>query len=79
MRDATAASDEALMSAYRDGDNGAFEILYHRHRGGLYRFLLRQCGTAAVAEELFQDVWMNLIRARRRYLPQARFATIFTG
>jgi len=63
------------MIAYRDGDAAAFERLYRRHRGGLYRFLLRQCGGAAVAEELFQDVWMNLIRARERYVPQARFAT----
>jgi RNA polymerase sigma-70 factor (ECF subfamily) len=75
MSDDDDASDEALMIAYRDGDAGAFERLYRRHRGGLFRFLLRQCGGAAVAEELFQDVWMNLIRARQRYVPQARFAT----
>jgi RNA polymerase sigma-70 factor (ECF subfamily) len=75
MRDAGEASDEALMTAYRDGDASAFERLYGRHRGGLYRYLLRQCGKAAVAEELFQDVWLNLIRARSRYVPDARFAT----
>jgi RNA polymerase sigma-70 factor (ECF subfamily) len=63
------------MIAYRDGDGHAFQALYARHRGGLYRFLLRQCGAAALAEELFQDVWLNLIRARLRYTPEARFAT----
>jgi RNA polymerase sigma-70 factor (ECF subfamily) len=68
-------SDEALMLAYRDGDGAAFRLLYSRHRGGLYRFLLRQCGAAAIAEELFQDVWFNLIRARSRYVAEARFAT----
>jgi RNA polymerase sigma-70 factor (ECF subfamily) len=41
----------------------------------LYRYLLRQCGKAALAEELFQDVWLNLVRARARYVPDARFAT----
>ena len=75
MRDAGETSDEALMIAYRDGDGRAFQTLYARHRGGLYRFLLRQCGAAAIAEELFQDVWLNLIRARLRYAPEARFAT----
>jgi RNA polymerase sigma-70 factor (ECF subfamily) len=70
-----ADSDEALMLAYRDGDAGAFEELYARHRGGLYRFVLRQCGTRAVADELFQDVWMNLITARSRYVPSAKFST----
>lgn len=74
-RSCTDPSDEALMMAYRDGDGAAFRQLYARHRGGLYRFLLRQCGTAAIADELFQDVWFNVIRARNRYTPDARFAT----
>ena len=67
--------DEALMSRYRDGDAGAFETLYTRHRGGLYRFILRQVSTKAVAEELFQDVWLRVIDARVRYEPTARFTT----
>lgn len=63
------------MLRYRDGDAGAFEVLYRRHRGGLYRYLLRLCGRPAAAEEMFQDVWLNLIRARSRYTVEARFAT----
>jgi RNA polymerase sigma-70 factor (ECF subfamily) len=69
------SSDEDLMLGYRDGDAGAFDSLYARHKGGLYRYLLRQCRDAAVAEELFQDVWMNLIRARSGYTVQAKFTT----
>lgn len=69
------ADDETLMLSYRDGDPRAFEALYARHKGPLYRYLLRQCGAAAVAEELFQDVWLKLIKARSRYTVQARFAT----
>lgn len=74
--DATAAvSDEELMLAYRDGDAGAFDTLYRRHKGPVYRYMLRQCRDAGVADELFQDVWMNLIRARESYTVQARFTT----
>lgn len=69
------ASDEQLMSAYRDGDAGAFDELYRRHKGGVYRYMLRQCRDAGVADELFQDVWMNLIRARASYTVQAKFTT----
>jgi RNA polymerase sigma-70 factor (ECF subfamily) len=69
------SSDEELMLLYRDGDAGAFDALYARHKGGLYRYLVRQCRDAAAAEELFQDVWMNLIRARSTYTVQAKFAT----
>lgn len=64
------------MIRYRDkGDARSFDELYSRHRSPLYRFLLRQTGNPADAQELFQDVWLKLIRARERYRPEARFAT----
>lgn len=68
-------SDETLMLAYRDGDARAFAALYTRNKGALYRYLLRQCRNGAVAEELFQDIWLNLIRASARYEARARFTT----
>jgi RNA polymerase sigma-70 factor, ECF subfamily len=54
--------DESLMQRYQSGDAGAFDELYSRHRGGLYRFIARQCRSRDEAEELFQEVWMNVIR-----------------
>jgi RNA polymerase sigma-70 factor (ECF subfamily) len=69
------SSDEELMLLYRDGEAAAFDALYARHKGGLYRYLLRQCRDAAAAEELFQDVWTSLIRARAGYTVQAKFTT----
>ncbi|MBV9749530.1 MAG: RNA polymerase sigma factor [Acetobacteraceae bacterium] len=68
-------SDESLMCAYRDGDAAAFDRLYARHRGPVYRFFRRQLDTAEAADELFQDVWMKLIDARNSYTPQAKFTT----
>jgi len=68
-------TDEDLMLMYRDGDASAFEILYHRHKGRIYRFILRSCGNTGTAEELFQDVWLKLIQARERYEVSARFTT----
>lgn len=73
MRDE--ASDEQLMQDYRDGDAGAFDVLYRRHKGGLYRYLFRLCREQSVAEEMFQEVWGNLIRSRERYQPSAKFTT----
>ena len=63
------------MLAYRDGDAGAFQTLYTRHRGALYRFVLRSLKERAAAEELFQEAWMRVIEARHRYQPSARFTT----
>jgi len=72
---AAAERDEDLMLAYAAGDAAAFETLYSRHKGGVYRYVLRQCANAGVAEELFQDVWMNVLRARASYVPTAKFTT----
>ncbi|HEY8067844.1 MAG TPA: RNA polymerase sigma factor [Burkholderiales bacterium] len=70
-----AAGDEQLMLAYRGGDAGAFEQLYARHKGGLYRFVLRSIRDRATAEELYQEVWMRVIEARERYEERAKFTT----
>ncbi len=59
---------------YQAGDTAAFDTLYEKYRGDVYRFLLRQFDTA-IAEELYQDVWIKLIQARDRYQPTARFRT----
>jgi len=67
-------SDEDLMLRYAGGDVDAFQVLYERHRGGLYRYCLRQ-SNPSVAEELFQDVWARVIQGRKRYRPQAAFKT----
>jgi RNA polymerase sigma-70 factor (ECF subfamily) len=69
------APDEQLILAYRDGDAGAFDALYARHRGALYRFVLRSLKDRAVAEELFQEAWIRVIEARGRYAPSAKFTT----
>lgn len=70
-----AGSDEDLMEAFRDGSLSAFEMLYRRHRGGVYRYFLRQCSHAEDAQEMLQDVWTRLVAARARYTPSAKFTT----
>jgi len=70
-----AASDEELMHAWQSGDAGAFETLYRRYRGSLYRFLVRQAGGQESGEELYQDVWMTLVHGRDRWVPTATLKT----
>lgn len=63
------------MLAYAADDAAAFDALYARHKGGVYRYVLRQCAHAGIADELFQDVWMSVIRSRASYVPSAKFTT----
>jgi RNA polymerase sigma-70 factor (ECF subfamily) len=67
--------DSALMLRYQDGDTAAFETLYRRHNDALYRYLLRLCRHRATAEDIFQDVWGKIIKARASYRPTAKFTT----
>ncbi len=70
-----APEDSALMLRYQDGDVDAFETLYRRHNDPLYRYLLRLCRHRDTAEDIFQEVWGKIIKARRRYRPTAKFTT----
>ena len=63
------------MLMYKNGDASAFENLYLRHKGPVYRYVLRHCSDKSIAEELFQDIWMKLINARERYEVKAAFNT----
>jgi RNA polymerase sigma-70 factor, ECF subfamily len=75
-QDLDGLTDEQLMLSYRDGEAAAFDVLYARHKGGLYRYFLRQLSQRPdLVNELFQDVWMKLINARERYQSSAKFTT----
>ena len=69
------APDSALMLRYQDGDVAAFEMLYRRHNDALYRYLLRHCRHPDSAEDVFQEVWGKIIKARGSYRPTAKFTT----
>lgn len=68
-------ADSALMLRYRDGDVAAFEELYSRHKDSVYRYLLRMSRNHETAEDVFQEVWGKIIKARENYRRTAKFTT----
>ena len=69
-------SDEALMERYRSGDDQAFRELYYRHHAALHRYVSRLLpNRRSDSEDVFQETWIAVIRARRRYVGSARFTT----
>jgi RNA polymerase sigma-70 factor (ECF subfamily) len=71
--------DVRLMLAFRDGDDRAFDQLFERWAGRVLRFVERMVGEASVAEELVQETFVRVWKARARYAPEARFSTwLFT-
>ena len=71
----TALSDEQLMLNYQQGDAVAFEQLYTKHKGPLYRYFVRQVSDNQLAEDLYQDTWGKVIKAASSYQVTAKFTT----
>jgi len=67
--------DVRSMLAYQAGDEAAFDALFARFSGPLLGYLRRMVGEAAIAEELLQETFLRVARARERYTPDARFST----
>jgi RNA polymerase sigma-70 factor (ECF subfamily) len=66
--DLTAMSDEALLSRYRDlGQTRDFDALVHRYEHELYRFLARYVGDQALAEDVFQNTFLQVHLKRGLY------------
>jgi RNA polymerase sigma-70 factor (ECF subfamily) len=72
---AVAENDQEWMLRLRAGDDDAFDVLVGRYRAPVVRFLYRMVHHPALAEELAQEVFLRVYRARRSYRPQARFST----
>ena len=67
--------DVRLMLAFRAGESAAFDELFRRWSGPLLRYLERMVRDLATAEELVQEAFLRVYRARDRYSPDARFST----
>jgi RNA polymerase sigma-70 factor (ECF subfamily) len=75
VRCAGVSTDECLMKRVQTGDERALGELLDRYRAPLFGFLVRRIGDAVSAEDLFQETWLRVVRARARYDPQRRFST----
>ena len=68
-------SDNALISAYLNGDEQAFETLYYRYRKQLYGYLQNLLsGSGIDADDIFEETWLKVINKLPRYRDDGRFS-----
>lgn len=67
MRELQNSSDDDLLRLVRNGDEDAFAWLYRRSHAAIYRFVFQMCGSAALAEDVTQEVFLVLIRGGETY------------
>jgi RNA polymerase sigma-70 factor, ECF subfamily len=73
-------ADPDLVERAREGDRGAFEAIYCRYQAIVYRFARSMTGSAAIAEDVTQEVFVALMCDLARYDPErARLSTYLYG
>jgi hypothetical protein len=76
---AAADPDVDLMLRAQQGDEGAFPELFRRLGPRVLQYVRRLIGSEARAEEITQDVFVQMFRFRERYRPESRLSTwVFT-
>jgi RNA polymerase sigma-70 factor (ECF subfamily) len=68
-------SDAAIMLRVAEGDEAGFTYLAEKYHRPMIHFLFRMVGNQAIAEELAQEVFLRVYRARGSYRAEARFTT----
>jgi RNA polymerase sigma-70 factor (ECF subfamily) len=60
-------ADEELMDRVREGDTGAFEVVFVRHADAAFSLAYRMCGRRGMAEDIVQEAFLSLWRSGARY------------
>jgi RNA polymerase sigma-70 factor (ECF subfamily) len=63
------------MLGVKAGDEVSFELLLQKYRTPVIHFLSRMVRDTALAEDLAQEVFLRVYRAREKYKPSAKFTT----
>lgn len=67
--------DVKLMLRFKQGDNSSFEALLDKYHNSIINFIYRFIGDKAEAEDLAQEVFLRIYRAKENYTPKAKFST----
>jgi RNA polymerase sigma-70 factor (ECF subfamily) len=65
-----ARTDSELLDRADKGDESSFQLLYHRHRDGIFRFVYRMLGSAELAEDVTHDCFLSLLGSPGRFNPE---------
>ena len=62
-------TDEQLLASYLSGDEAAFGVLVRRYQRSLHQFLFRFLGDATLAEDVFQETFLQVAHSARQFNP----------
>lgn len=69
-------SDEDMMLRFQQGNDRAFDFLFEKYRGAIFNFIFRMLNhERGAAEDLLQEIFTKVYRARGSYTPRSKFST----
>lgn len=71
--------DKVLIKSIIDGDNDAFAMLYRRHHDYVLRVVMRHVNNIAVAEEVANDVFIEVWRTAKQFAGKSQVTTWLMG
>jgi len=72
-------TDQELVAAFKNGEIEALGALMERHKAAVYGYLLRLTARPETADDIFQEVWLKLVRKPGAYSEKEKFkAWLFT-
>lgn len=72
-------SDFELVGRIAGGDKAAIRLLFHRHHARVYRFVVRQTGSEAMADDIANEVFLELWRQADRFEGRSQVSTWLMG
>jgi RNA polymerase sigma factor (sigma-70 family) len=68
-------NDNELVQRFIEGDQNSLEILIHRHKGRVYSYILLIVKNQELAEDIFQETFIKVIRSLKRgkYVENGKF------
>jgi RNA polymerase sigma-70 factor (ECF subfamily) len=79
VQPAEAVEDEILLARIAGGDKEAMHVFYRRHRVAVYRFVLRFLRDEAAAEDIANDVFIDVYRQAGRFEGRSKPSTWLLG
>jgi RNA polymerase sigma-70 factor (ECF subfamily) len=67
-------TDEELMAEFQNGDATCFDALLERYRGPVFAMIVNMLNDRIAAEDVFQEVFLKVIRSAQTYDPARAFA-----
>jgi RNA polymerase sigma-70 factor (ECF subfamily) len=66
--------DDQLVEDYINGDEKAFEKLFHKYKIRIFNFIYRMIGDRMIAEDILQEVFLKVIKWLPRYHKEGKFS-----